>query len=313
MRFYEIQITAAPGGSSATFSSYPKGVNDPNALNIEMDIPVAAFATPLGGAYVRIWGVSLQQISQASNFNGASIKVYGGMKAGFPLANPAQSGLLVQGTVWQAFGNWVGTSMSLDLIIVADGGGAPDEIKNIVWNWAKGTPMDQAIASTLKTAAPDVDQTINISSDLVLTEDDAGQYDSFSAFAQHVKATSQKIIGGTYAGVDILLSEKTFTIYDGTVKPDPKQIEFNDLIGQPTWIEPNTIQLNCVMRADVKVGSLIKMPVTRVTETQAALSRFRDTSVFQGSFFVGLIRHVGNFRQPDATSWITTIEAYPSA
>lgn len=310
MRFYEIQIS---GGTAVTFSSYPKGQIDPNALNIELDIPVAAFATPLGGAYVRVWGVSLEQISQAADFNGAPIKIFGGMKAGLPLANPAQSGLLVRGTVWQAFGNWVGTSMSLDLIIVADGGGAPDEIKNIVWNWTKGTVMSEAIAETLKTAAPDVAQSINIADQLVLTEDDAGQYDSFAAFAQHVKSTSKKIIGGTYAGVDILLSDKTFTVYDGTAPPQPKQISFNDLIGQPTWIQPNTIQLNCVLRADIKVGDLIKMPVTRVTDTQAALSRYRDKSAFQGAFFVGLVRHVGNFRQPDATSWITTIEAYPNA
>ena len=312
MRFYEIQISGGDGGTSATFTSYPAGKNDPNALNIEFDLPIAPFAAPLGGAWVRVWGVSLEQISQAADFNGASIKVYGGMKAGFPLANPSQSGLLVQGTVWQAFGNWVGVNMSLDLIIVADGGGKPDEVKNIVWNWAKGTAMSGAIADTLKTAAPDVAQDIKISEKLILAEDDAGQYDSLQSFAQHIRMTSQKIIGGTYAGVDIVLTEKTFTVYDGTASQTAKQIEFNDLIGQPTWIEPQTIQLNCVLRADIKVGDKIKMPPTRVTETQGSLARYRDKSAFQGEFFVGMVRHVGNFRQPDGNSWVTTINAYPA-
>lgn len=309
MRFYEIQIG---GTTPAVYSTHPGGTYDPNALTVEFDIPVAAFATPLGGAYVRVWGVSLETIGQAADFNGADIKFYGGMKKGFPLANPAQSGLLVQGAVWQAFGNWVGTNMSLDLVIVANGSTAPDQVQNIVWNWPAGTPMAQAIAETLKNAAPNIPQDINISANLVLSEDDAGQYDSLSSFASHIKATSQRVIGGTYAGVDILLFDNLFSVYDGTVATTVKQIDFNDLIGQPTWIAPNTIQFNCVLRADIKVGDTVRMPITRTVETQAALARFRDKSVFQGTFFVSLIRHVGNSRQPDGNSWITTVEAYPN-
>ena len=45
--------------------------------------------------------------------------------------------------------------------------------------------------------------------------------------------------------------------------------------------------------------------------TAAAASPFRNTSVFQGTFQLEMVRHVGNFRQPDAQSWITTFNAHP--
>ena len=43
------------------------------------------------------------------------------MAAGLPLANPAQSGVFVQGQVYQAYGNWIGENMSLTLEIVPAG------------------------------------------------------------------------------------------------------------------------------------------------------------------------------------------------
>jgi hypothetical protein len=41
------------------------------------------------------------------------------------------------------------------------------------------------------------------------------------------------------------------------------------------------------------------------------LSQFRNSSVFQGNFQVTQVRHVGNYRQPDASAWATTIDAAP--
>ena len=82
------------------------------------------------------------------------------------------------------------------------------------------------------------------------------------------------------------------------------------MIGQVTWIDYQTVQLNCVMRADLHVGDYIKMPPGQVTTTAQSYSQFRQGSVFQGTFQISRIRHVGNFRQPMGEAWITTIDAY---
>ena len=114
-RYYMIQIDGGP-----TFTSFPNGQNDPGALQVLIDIPIASLASPaFSGAAVKIYGIPLSMISQANNLRFKNIKVYGGFKAGLPLAKPAQSGLLVQGYIFQSFGNWKGTEQSLDLVILA--------------------------------------------------------------------------------------------------------------------------------------------------------------------------------------------------
>src|ERR1700722_18339267 len=116
MRYYRIEID----GGNLVFTSFDGTNSLPGALLVDLDIPVAALGNPTeAGAFVKIWGIPLATIGQAKNLNGKSIKVFGGFQKGLPLANPSQSGLLVQGYIWQCFGNWIGVDMSLDLYVVA--------------------------------------------------------------------------------------------------------------------------------------------------------------------------------------------------
>ncbi|EIS0356584.1 hypothetical protein LY020_004973, partial [Salmonella enterica] len=92
----------------------------------------------------------------------------------------------------------------------------------------------------------------------------------------------------------------------------PTQLQFTDLIGQPTWIKYNTVSVPCVMRGDIQVGDYILMPKESRPIIQAAsYSQFRDESAFKGLFQVTLVRLLGNSRQPDANSWVTVLEANP--
>lgn len=313
MRYYKIEIRDADGGDvRRSWTSWSNGRNDPGALNIELDIPVFAFASPAGTGFLRIWGVSLQDIGQASDFNGKRISVFGGMQAGLPLANAQQSGLLVEGYVFQALGNWIGTSQTLDFMIQV-GSGTDAQPKNLSLNWKKGDKLSSAIGSVLKTAFPDNKQDINISDKLVFSEDQVGYYSTMTQFAQFVKKISLSIVGGTdYAGVDIFQTENSFKVYDGTTKGTPRQIDFKDLIGQPTWLSPLTIQMKNVMRADLKVGDSIIYPSSAITTIGAAGAspRINSKSVFQGTFQISQIRHVGNFRQKDAASWVTVVDTF---
>jgi hypothetical protein len=332
LRYYSIVITdpktgkvrlppGAPSGQRATYTSLnAAGLTSPGALNVEMDIPVTTFAAPDGdsGAYVKVWGVSLAEISQAADLNNQQVAVYGGMQKGLPLAtaafNDGQAGLLVQGYVFQAFGNWVSTEQSLDIVIKAGEGPTPGA-KNLVLNWKKGVSLGDALKSTLTTAFPGYTADINISPKLVFNQDETGYYSTVTELADYVRQASLAIIGGkTYAGVDIQLSQTKFTVRDGTTSTTPKKIKFQDMIGQPTWIQSPLIQVKTVMRSDIKLGDSIQLPPALITNTAAAQSSLvNQRANFQGSFTVQRVQHFGHFRQPDAASWNTTFDAAPAS
>ena len=311
MRFYEIifqdSVTGVQIGPPIT--TMPRGKFDPNYLNVELDIPVVEMAIPAGSAFVRIWGISIATIAQGFNFNGVRILVFGGMSKGLPLANSKQQGLLLQGVVQNAFGNWQGTTQTLDMIVQFDGGTVEDE-KNLVLAWTAGMKLADAIRSTLDVAFPGYLYKINISENLVLGHDAPGYYQTIGQFANYVKQASQDIIGGDYQGVSITIRGGTFYVYDGTTPTTPTKIAFIDLIGQPTWLSLFQINFKTAMRGDIAVGDYIQMPPGQATLSQKSYSQFKQGSVFTGVFQVDKIRHVGNARQPTADAWVTVFDAH---
>ena len=97
------------------------------------------------------------------------------MSKGLPLATPSQSGLLVKGTVFQCYGNWIGTEQSL-VFLIGGTTGAPDAPVNMPFTWQKGTPLSVAISNVLSTAFPAMAQKIAISPNLVLGYTETGDY-----------------------------------------------------------------------------------------------------------------------------------------
>ena len=341
MRYYKIVITDPTSGSvitppgfgglldGASYTSYVNGQTLPGAWDIELYITSSNFAEPLGGGAVTIWGISRQEISQAQDLAkvGAqkNVMIYAGMQKGLPLANPAQAGIIAQGYIIQAFGNWIGTDMTLNIVIAPGKSPAssstssstskptPNPAKNLVLNWKAGTPMADAIKSTLSTAYPGYNYNVAISGDLTNQYDVISYHNSLTDLAKLVKQMSIDITKQTnYSGVNISLDQGAFNVYDGTdttKSSNPTQINFQDLIGQPTWVEPGIVAVKCVMRADIKVGSYIMLPQTLVTNTAASLTSLSNQSIdFNGSFLVQRIRHNGHFRQPDASSWVTDFQ-----
>jgi len=325
VRYYKIDID--DGGTVFT-SLNDDGSTNPAALQVEMDVPVAPYATPVGAAWVRVWGVPLQQVAQTKDLNNKSVKVFGGMARGLPLANPAQAGLLVQGTIFPAFANWIGTDQTLDLIIAPPfgtpggasgqqvGQGAPPggQVANIVHNWKQGTPLSNAVQQALRTAFPNYTVNVNIGANLSLPRDDVGYYETMGQYASYIKDLSQKLNNSpTYIGVNVTVSGTTISVYDGSQSSGggagPTAIAFTDLIGQPTWLGLQTVQAKVVMRGDLQVGGQITLPPAQATVTAESFPQFRSSSAFQGTFTIIQLRHVGSSRQPDAASWCTIIDA----
>jgi hypothetical protein len=310
VRYYTILIKE-PGTDNVArkFTSFNGTRSDPGALDVELDIPVTFFATPFGAPFVRVWGIDLQTLSQAANFNQKTIEVYGGMQKGLPLAIAGQNGLLAAGIIQQAFGNWVGVNMTLDLVFTAGDKVASQPI-NLTINWRAGTPLAQALDDTLRTAFPGYSREINIDSRLVLPADQPGFYGTMYQFSSYVNEVSRGILrDATYRGVSILLKEKTFTITDGSRRTTPREILFTDLVGQITWLTSASVSIMTIMRADLQAGDFVKLPPGLTTTTAQSMSQARVENPFSGVFQITSVRHTGRFRLAEGTAWVTVFEA----
>lgn len=319
MRYYEIRVFNDDGTDykKGWFSSLNKdGSTNAGALNIDLDISVIPLDKPSGNAFVRIWGIPIDLIAQSSDFNldpktgkGKKIQIFAGMQKGLPLANPKQSGLILQGVIFQAFGNWQGNVMTLDFIIIPSSG-TLSKPKNIVFQCLKEQALLQTIEKTLTEAYPDYDAPdMKISPDLVVSEDITGFYSNIEQFANEIKELSKYIKNdNTYKGVDIVKNGNRFFVDDGTTKGDVIEIKPTDFIGQPTWIDAITLIVKVVMRADIQVMNTVKMPQILGITTKASQSFVRNNLTFSGEYQVLEVRHIGSFRQPDANAWVTTLK-----
>ncbi len=313
-------VRTPPSATAVTYASHINGTFFPGALDIEFDFPVYPLAIPQGGSALKVKGVSLAEIAQRADLNGMNIVVSGGMQAGLPLAKPQQSGVLIEGQIFQAFGNWQGTEQSLDFVILP-GYGSPKSPVNCVLDWKANQPLGPALQQTLQTAFPGYTVDVNISPNVVFGGDQPAVHPSVTQLAQFIKGLTSKLnVQASYEGVDIAIRQKKILVYDGTVAQTPRFIFFEDMIGQPTWIEPQVINISFVMRADLWPGSAFNLPSELIspfvlTAPSAAVpntaATAKNSSAFQGNFVVRDVHHFGHYRQPDGNSWTTVINAFP--
>ncbi|MHB8817013.1 MAG: hypothetical protein ACYDAE_27630 [Steroidobacteraceae bacterium] len=317
-------------GSGPTFTSLVNGQTDPGALQIDFDFPNYPFAQSQGAQRIKIYGVGLKMIGQAANLAGMNFSMKAGMAPGLPLANPAQAGLILQGNIFQAYGNWQGVDQTLDLVINP---GVKQSIFSIpvpFW-WPAGSSLDDAIDAALSAAFPGFKTEVFIDSNLTLANDEAGYYQNFAQFAAYLKGITLKLGAQrikNYPGVDIAWNGDTISVFDGTSSGGPSgiriQLNFEDLIGQPTWIGPAQVNFKTVLRADISMGNKIGFPLApngspaivtpyALTSPAAAVPNApaRSSTIFRGDFIVNEVHQFGSFREPDADSWATTFSAVP--
>jgi hypothetical protein len=332
-----ISAIIGAGVPGSQWTSVINGVNDPGALDIEIDIQIAPDGYLLSG-WVKIYGIPQSVIAQSSYFTNCQLSIYGGFTDGLPLANlevPHQ-GLLCNAQIYPCIGNWIGNELSITFFLTPSQGnpGGPTAPKNIIHNMPKGTPLSSAVQQALSTAFPGVGINLNISPNLTLNYDDHGFYQGLEQYMNYVKALSHSILGTPqstgYYGVRNDPSKGPFYIYDGTVPQGAIPIQFEDLIGQPTWIDAGLIQIRTALRADIQPNYQIVLPNNILTTTTGGQSGSTpvggittflpgspwlqyqpgDVLNFQGTFLVISVRHIGRFRNPNAESnWVTIINA----
>ncbi|HAU5795898.1 TPA: hypothetical protein JD365_12660 [Citrobacter amalonaticus] len=333
MRYYEVNIFDGDN-LIKQYSSLKNGVYNPGALMVEFDIPRFGESTPAGEARLTVWGIGPVEMQQArQNLHGKRIQIFAGMSKGLPLAGVWNKKLAVEGTIFQVFGNWQGTELRLDFIIVAGpvATSARGDLSplQVTFPWPKGQKLSVALTQCFMRIGG-YTPNISISDRLLLNYDRPMFCGSLAELAKDLKAFSLSRIKDTgYTGVEIAVvngNELRAWDNDYSSHPDqssktgatarsknPVQIKFTDLIGQPTWIRFGVVSLVCVMRADLQTGDHILMPQKSRPMIQASsFSQYRDDSAFNGEFVVQSVRLIGNSRQPTAESWVSVIEAYPA-
>lgn len=340
-RFYKIVVgseTVAPtgfptasGNAGAVWTNYipPAGSQpgraDTGAQMVEFDVWLYNFDDPVSLGSIKIFGVSKEQVAQASDFNGADIQMFAGMQPGLPLAtdafNSGQQGIILSGQIFNAFGNWQGVNQTLDFVIIPNPGGTQSDPASLSFSWTQGQQLSDVIRAVLSAAFPKFKPAdINIDSSLVLAHDETFVFQTLTQFARYIRGVSQDIKGGNYNGVLITQQGDKFMVFDGTAAAGAAAttgttIFTKDLIGQITWLGPNSISFSTVMRADVRIGDSVTFePIAglqAITNAQSA-SNVRQANTFAGSWQITKIRLVGNSRAPDAQSWVATFQAISS-
>src|SRR5471032_1879608 len=110
MRFYRVVILDAQGSilipnfngqpgftpvpydpSLSTYTSLNAGASAQTlggsnyaAQKLEIDIALTSMDSSLPGSFIRIWGISLAEINQASNLVNMQVYIFGGMSRGLP-------------------------------------------------------------------------------------------------------------------------------------------------------------------------------------------------------------------------------------
>lgn len=303
---------------SDTWDSAPGGNPDPNALAVDLDIDVTSVDAPMNGSFVRIWGLGLRAISQTKKYYGKDIEVHGGFARGLPLAKPQQFGLLTKGIVTQAYGSWEGVAQYLDLVITPGGAipcaAGPNPMppkKKLVLNWKKDQMLEEALKETLRSGYPEMQSEINLQEQLKADQDHVHYASSLDQLGYYLRRLTQQMVGGKYPGVSIDPSSGKIKVWDKN--QGGKSIQFDDLIGMPMWVGPQTIQAKTMMRGDIKVQDKITLPQTFVNSSQsgAPVGSFIDRQMsFTGDWDVQEIRHIGSSRAPSGDAWVSIFTCY---
>lgn len=316
MRFYDIKLSDASGKLVQEWTSYHNSTFDPYAQDIEIDAIVADHGAPLSQAqtHITIYGVPLKLLQQSQVFTGMFLSITGGMGGGMPLEDPTQRGPILAGQVFQSFGNWVGTEMTLEFVVNP----SPNTLQHPgqwIITWRKGSQLKDALGTTFSNSYP---AAWNISPVYDLGEwtqphDSVGYYATLNQLAQVIEGVTRNQPNGP---VRIAANGASVHVYDATWKPKPKVLRFVDLVGQPTWIDINEMQVKLVLRGDLNLGDQIELPANFIagpgsvqSSPQSFPSQMKYAPTFTGAFTVRAIRHLAHFRASDAGEWCSIVNA----
>lgn len=326
MKYYLLEITDENGNTPVDGEGNPIGPFDtsktPGAgLQLEFDALITGYDVVSSGTSIALYGVPISMLRESANLAGYQISLTAGFISGLPLANEDQCGLIIQGVIFNPYGNWMGTHQSLNLIV------NPSAVLNdkgqeiaITVDGKKGDLFSDVLMRALKTAYPKFQIEISISDKLVLQEDGKGVYPRLAQLAASMRSQSYYVINDqSYSGVQMVMQGNSIRVFDNTSgNGSAIKILPHELLGQPTWIGINTISFKCPLRSDLRLADEIELPVNIISgpgellavNSERSYSSMRDKVSFSGKFQINSVRHVGDYLSADnSNSWVTIYEA----
>ena len=326
-------LTVTIQQGAAEWTTHPNGVYDPAYHNIHFDFLVMEYAFKAGSMVLTIEGVGMHDLMQSANFSPTRtasnlfqswrLELYGGMAGdGLPLSTAAAGQpaprLLAVGEVQEAFGNWVGTDMSLSFLVVPEG----VQVAPLLLTWTPGQPISAAIQVMLSQAFPGIPQKIQVSPTIVgpahgVTEHHVTLHGMAHFLKEQTKGTNYGQ-AANYPGISLYIQNGTLIATDLTQTDQMTTIELSEesFIGQPVWTGKDTLSMNLVMRADIQVGNYVKMPSEFKnlpgfvnTPAQPTNYNYNFKLLFSGKFKVTAVRHIGESRGQSGEDWMTVVEA----
>jgi hypothetical protein len=303
---------------TATYDSQINGQDNPSALDIAFDVATGPLALAFASSYVELFGISLQDVAKASQWQGGILSLYGGFSSGYPLANASQYGLLATGTVLQAFGNWTGTHQSILFFLTPAG-----TDKQIIFHWQKGQKLSVAVTAALATSYVGYTLKSKLTTDPTAANEDIHLCPSIYALRDYLKTKTNELgIAPQLDGVDLAIDTTGINIglYDTPNSNTPTKLAFNDFQGQPVYFgvggNSGTVQTTLNLRSDLAYGGRWTFPSQvaagfSLTQPASQAPLPQDKSALTGTFTTIELRHVGRFRSPQGADWITIANGNP--
>lgn len=338
MRYYRLFLTkdgkplsTRVGNTQVNIGPFDTTKTPGYGQHIEFDILIQSYDVVSSGLIMAIFGLPVEFLKQNVKLIGYTFKLEAGFQAGLPLANPNQRGVVMQGTVYSSYSNYLGTNQCLLLNCTPqlfDNALTSPPVNPIGFDGKQGDKLSDVILKSLMTAYPadkypGITIVINISDNLILTEDMPGIYErGLQSFALFLRSLSRGLYQNKdYAGVSITLQANRIIVFDNAAPAQmPVAITINlaEFIGQPDWLTVNTITFKCPMRADIKVSDYVHLSQDPFSESGSIFfgsssqifNSARNTLSFSGYFQIKSVRHIGQYLNPDANSaWVTIYEA----
>ncbi|WP_336284223.1 hypothetical protein [Citrobacter arsenatis] len=324
MRYYRLEIVK-PDGSTPMDSAgnyigpFDTTENPRSGLHIEFDAYIAGQDTVNGGTMIAIYGLPISMLNQSVQLSGYHLYLYAGFTSGLPLENPAHQGLVISGQILNCYANFLGVNQTLNLTVnpsplMKDEG----QRFSISLSGIKGEKLSDVLQHAIAAAYPNYTVRIDISDSLILAEDSHGVYTNIGQLATAVRDFSIGMMNQPkYSGVRIVLQSGVIRVFDNLTETDGAiDILPEELIGQPTWIDVNTISFKCPMRADLHAGDTVHLPDNLVSgsplavNTEQSAKWIRNQINFNGDCLIISVRHVGQYLNADGNNaWVTIYEA----
>lgn len=301
-------------------SHQDNGQMNAGALNVVFNLAISFYHnTAWGASYVQIQGLPLKLLSQAYDFKGKHIRIYGGMTKDY-MVEKDNYGLLLNGIIASPHGNWSGTNQTLSFYFLPE---VFDNKREITLYREKDQEFSKSIELALKSSYPEYKIVVDVSAkgDFKALLKHGNVAKNLEDFARAVNEQSE-----VYKTNPIRIYERNNTIFvSDKILGQTTQLKTIDFIGQPVWTDNGNISSVLVMRPDIGVNDVIVFPKEtslygKISPTNDGANYYfnrgtdagiRNNPIFQGRYVVISVQHLADYKSASPNDWATVITVSP--